>query len=201
MEQSIPSVLQAKVVVLGNSSVGKTSVILRICEDKFSSRGVTTIGVDFKIKEMEVEGKKVKLKIWDTAGQERYRNIAESYFKGANGVFLIYACDNKSSFEDIGKWMSTIDSKVGPDVVRILVGNKKDTHTREVSYEEGKKLADSYGIKFIETSAKENENITELFTMMGKLMFKDALLAANRKTFRLTERPKKTPDRDASSCC
>lgn len=124
--------------------------------------------MDFKKKIIELEGKKMKLQIWDTAGQERFQTIAISYYKGAWGIILVYAIDNRKSFDNIGKWMKQIKDNAAADVVIILVGNKCDLNkSRAVTIDEAKSLAESYNIDFYETSAKDNVNIEEIFTKMA----------------------------------
>lgn len=173
-----------KLLVVGDSGVGKTNILLRCCEDQFLTYNLSTIGifkrfssifskrfskgVDFKKKIIELEGKKMKLQIWDTAGQERFQTIAISYYKGAWGIILVYAIDNRKSFDNIGKWMKQIKDNAAADVVIILVGNKCDlSKTRAVTTDEAKALAESYNIDFYETSAKDNVNIEEIFTKMA----------------------------------
>ena len=122
------------------------------------------LGVDFKKKILEIEGKKVKLQIWDTAGQERFQTIALSYYKGAWGIILVFSIDNRKSFENIGKWMKQIKENAAEDVIILLVGNKCDLNeNRAVSYEEAKALAESHNSFFFESSAKNNININEIF--------------------------------------
>ena len=141
---------------------------------------MNSIGVDFKLKSIEVDGKIIKLQIvskypfpnpkiifkiqWDTAGQERFRTITTSYYKGAQGIVIVYDISDINSFEHVKSWMNDIDKFAKEGVFKILVGNKSDLiEQRQVSKERGKQLADSYGIPFIETSAKNNENIEKLF--------------------------------------
>lgn len=158
----------AKVLIIGDSAVGKTSLLLRYCDGKFTGTTVSTIGVDYKIKTFEIDGKRLKLKIWDTAGQEKFRNITESYYKGSAGVILTYACNDRKSFENVGSWVKQITARSGDKICKILVASKCDTKDRVVTLEEGQQLADSYGIKFFETSAKEDLNVKELFSTMAK---------------------------------
>ena len=125
---------------------------------------MNSIGVDFKLKNIEVKGKKVKLQVWDTAGQERFRTITTSYYKGAQAIIVVYDITDRDSFEHVKNWMADVDKFAKEGVLRILAGNKCDLeHQRKVSKEEGKELASKYGIQYIETSAKETTNIEELF--------------------------------------
>ena len=130
-----------------------------------------TIGVDFKIRTLEVDGKTIKLQIWDTAGQERFKTITSSYYKGAHGIIVVYDTTDKESFKSIDNWMNEVEKHASDNVSKILVGNKSDlTDQRQVSLEEGKELADHYNIRsqFLETSAKESTNVEEAFTLMTK---------------------------------
>merc|ERR1711924_145695 len=128
---------------------------------------ITTIGIDFKIKTITLDsGKKVKLQIWDTAGQERFRTITTAYYHGAMGILLVYDVTNEQTFLNVKNWMRQIDTHAAENVCRVLVGNKCDVPAdqRVVSYEQGKALADEFGVAFFETSAKENLNVEDAFT-------------------------------------
>ena len=125
---------------------------------------MNSIGVDFKLKNIEVKGKKVKLQVWDTAGQETFRTITTSYYKGAQAIIVVFDITDRDSFEHVKNWMADVDKFAKDGVLRILSGNKCDLeHQRKVSKDEGKELASKYGINYIETSAKETTNIEELF--------------------------------------
>jgi small GTP-binding protein len=158
----------AKLLIIGDSGVGKTCLLLRFCENNFMMTHLTTIGIDFKIKTIDVDGKKIKMQIWDTAGQERFKTITQTYYKGAMGIILTYACNDRESFNSIANWMQQIKTHANEDVCKILVGNKSDLPDRQVTYEEGKKLADSYGIKFYETSAKDDLKVNDTFYAIAK---------------------------------
>ncbi|EGR34812.1 Rab8-family small gtpase, putative [Ichthyophthirius multifiliis] len=153
-----------KLLIIGDSGVGKTNILLRFCDDKFSQTHLTTIGIDFKMKKIEIDNKKIKLQVWDTAGQERFRTITQNYYKGAMGIIMTYAINDKESFNNVELWMKQIREQADSNVQKILVGNKSDMESeRQVTLQEGKALADSFGIKFFETSAKTNENVHDAF--------------------------------------
>uniref|UniRef100_A0A8C0AP10 small monomeric GTPase n=1 Tax=Buteo japonicus TaxID=224669 RepID=A0A8C0AP10_9AVES len=119
-------------------------------------------GIDFKIRTIELDGKKIKLQIWDTAGQERFRTITTAYYRGAMGIMLVYDITNEKSFDNIKNWIRNIEEHASSDVERMILGNKCDMNEkRQVSKEKGEKLAIDYGIKFLETSAKSSINVEE----------------------------------------
>ena len=160
-----------KVLLLGNSDVGKSSLLLRYVDSVWSDTFVPTIGVDFKVKTIDIGGKKVKLQIWDTAGQERFRTVVSTYFRGAHGIFLIYDITNRDSFKNLENWLIEIEKNASENVLKILIGNKNDLEDeRDISPDEGKAFANRNGMQFIETSAKMNTNVNEAFETLGKLM-------------------------------
>ena len=153
-----------KVLLLGDAGVGKTSLMWRFSDDVFNHTYIPTIGIDFKLRTIEVQGQKVRLQVWDTAGQERFHAISVSYYRTAAGIMLVYDITRRRSFENITKWLRKIDEHAKEDVIKLLIGNKCDMeHPRAVMREEGEKLADEYDMAFFETSAKENESIDEAF--------------------------------------
>ena len=160
-----------KILLLGDSGVGKSSIIIRYIENNFSNNLMNSIGVDFKLKNIEVDSKKIKLQIWDTAGQERFKTITTSYYKGAHAILVVFDITDRDSFDHIRNWMADIDKFAKEGVLRILVGNKCDlTNNRQVSTEEAKEIANKYGIKYIETSAKDTINIDDLFISTAKYL-------------------------------
>ncbi|CAD8067993.1 unnamed protein product [Paramecium sonneborni] len=156
-----------KVIVLGDSGVGKTNILTQYCDQKFSQNYMATIGVDFKIKTITVEDKKIKLQIWDTAGQERFRNITQTYYKGAFGIIFVYSIVDRNSFNNVETWIKSITENTTDEVCSILVGNKMDSQDRRVQSSEGQALATKYKMPFIETSALENKNIQNIFDILG----------------------------------
>lgn len=128
-----------------------------------------TIGVDFKIRTINVDEKVCKLQIWDTAGQERFKTITSSYYKGAHGIIVVYDITDRDSFNAVHTWMSEIEKYTQDNITRILVGNKTDLENkRAVSFEEGQEMANHYGVRFLETSAKECKNVETAFTTMTR---------------------------------
>ena len=161
-----------KLLIIGESGVGKTCILLRFTEDSFTANHLTTIGIDFKIKIINIDNKLVKLQIWDTAGQERFRTITKTYYKGAHGIILTYDVTDLNSFRSIKNWIKQIESNAQSSVCKVLVGNKCDKSDRKVTVEEGKKLAEEFNMEFFETSAKSNQNINEVFTFLTREILK-----------------------------
>jgi Ras-related protein Rab-1A len=157
-----------KLLLIGNSAVGKSSLLLRFSDNIFNDSFLPTIGVDFKIRTFDLNSKTVKLQIWDTAGQERFKTITSSYYKGAHGIIMTYDITDKQSFRDIDNWLAEVEKHASENVNKLLVGNKCDLEAnRQVTYEEGKAYADQLGIKFIETSAKNSVNVDNAFFTMA----------------------------------
>ncbi|ORZ36370.1 ras family-domain-containing protein [Catenaria anguillulae PL171] len=158
-----------KLLLIGDSGVGKSCLLLRFTDDSFTPSFITTIGIDFKIRTIELDGKRIKLQIWDTAGQERFRTITTAYYRGAMGILLIYDVTDERSFNNIRNWIRNIEQHASAGVNKILVGNKCDVADKKViSKEQGQELADEFGIKFIETSAKSNIGVEEAFFSLAK---------------------------------
>jgi len=160
-----------KVLLIGNSDVGKSSLILRYVDQIWNDVFVPTIGVDFKVKSLQIDNKRVKMQIWDTAGQERFRNVISSYFKGAHGILLIYDITARDSFKELENWLGEVERNATPQVLKILIGNKCDLdEQRQITVDEGEAFAARNGMKFIETSAKNNTNVNEAFEALAKIM-------------------------------
>ncbi|KAL8094730.1 hypothetical protein AgCh_036302 [Apium graveolens] len=159
-----------KLLLIGDSGVGKSCLLLRFSDGSFTTSFITTIGIDFKIRTIELDGKRIKLQIWDTAGQERFRTITTAYYRGAMGILLVYDVTDESSFNNIRNWIRNIEQHASDNVNKILVGNKADMDEskRAVPTSKGQALADEYGIKFFETSAKTNMNVEEVFFSVAK---------------------------------
>ena len=165
--------LTFKILLLGDTEVGKTSYILRFCDDKFKENSLTTIGLDTKTKFIKVNDKKIQLVIWDSAGQERFKSIAKNSFKGAHGLILMYAVNKKKTFRAIKEWLNNIKEGIDINKVGILiVGNKIDLplEEREVDEEMVKNLKENENIEIIEGSAKNNINVNECFVKLIEKM-------------------------------
>lgn len=161
-----------KTLIIGDSSVGKSNLLLRFSDNVFHDTFLPTIGVDFKIKNVSVYDKSIKLNIWDTAGQDRFKTITQAYYKGAHGIVVVFDITDRTSFEHVSNWFSEIKKNAGEGVVKILVGNKCDlTDSRAVQITEAEELAKSLGVHYLETSAKTGENVDQVFTNLSKQIY------------------------------
>ncbi|TGZ68191.1 hypothetical protein CRM22_004400 [Opisthorchis felineus] len=161
-----------KILIIGNSSVGKTSFLFRYADDSFTSAFVSTVGIDFKVKTIFRQDKRVKLQIWDTAGQERYRTITTAYYRGAMGFILMYDITNEESFNAVQDWVTQIKTYSWDNAQVVLVGNKCDlADERAVSVDWGRRLAQQLGLEFFEASAKEDVNVRNVFERLVDLIF------------------------------
>ncbi|CAL4892770.1 unnamed protein product [Urochloa decumbens] len=153
-----------KMVLIGDSGVGKSNILSRFTRNHFSLDSKSTIGVEFATKSLQMEGKTIKAQIWDTAGQERYRAITSAYYRGAVGALLVYDITKRQSFDNVHRWLRELRDHADSSIVIMMVGNKSDlTHLRAVSEDEGKALAEKEGLFFLETSAMEAVNVEEAF--------------------------------------
>ncbi|KAF1321076.1 Rab18 family gtpase, partial [Globisporangium splendens] len=172
-----------KLLLIGDAGVGKSSMLLRFTDDTFDDNLQSTIGVDFKVKMMQVDGKRIKMTIWDTAGQERFRTLTSSYYRGAQGIVLVYDVARRDTFENLDLWLQEVEvysPAGGKDVVKLLVGNKIDKE-RVVSRREAEDWARSKGMLFVESSAKTKIGIQQVFNeVVQKILENPALLGTTR---------------------
>ncbi|KAH0590134.1 GTPase Ypt2 [Termitomyces sp. 'cryptogamus'] len=176
-----------KLLLIGDSGVGKSCLLLRFCDDAWTPSFITTIGIDFKIRTIELDGKRIKLQIWDTAGQERFRTITTAYYRGAMGILLVYDVTSENSFNNIRTWHANIEQHASEGVNKILIGNKSDwTDKKIVTEEQGRELAAELGIKFMETSAKANDGVEEAFFTLARfvLCYLGSVLVPRLSTYR-----------------
>ncbi|KAH6929509.1 hypothetical protein HPB50_000962 [Hyalomma asiaticum] len=167
--QSTPAPNASSSISIRDSGVGKTSILFRFSDNKFDGSFISTIGIDFKIRIIEIDGKKIKLQIWDTAGQERFRTITTAYYRGAMGIMLVYDVTKEATFENIKTWIRNTDEHAAADVEKMILGNKCDMNElRQVSKERGEKLAIEHNIKFMETSAVSSINVEEAFYTLAR---------------------------------
>ncbi|GAB4852724.1 GTP-binding protein yptm2 [Ancistrocladus abbreviatus] len=192
-----------KLLLIGDSGVGKSCLLLRFADDSYVESYISTIGVDFKIRTVEQDGKTIKLQIWDTAGQERFRTITSSYYRGAHGIIIVYDVTDQQSFENVKQWLNEIDRYASDNVVKLLVGNKSDlSANKAVSYETAKAFADEIGIPFLETSAKNATNVEQAFmTMAAEIKKRVASQPASSAARPTTVPLRGQPVAQKSSCC
>ncbi|KAH9259010.1 hypothetical protein BASA81_002636 [Batrachochytrium salamandrivorans] len=163
-----------KIVLIGDSGVGKSCLLLRFADDAFTESYLSTIGVDFRFKSVSVGAKRAKLQIWDTAGQERFRTITSAYYRSASAIITVYDVTNKDTFDHVQDWLGEINKYADPGTIRLLVGNKADcaAEDRQVTLEQGELLARELGIPFLETSAKTSDNVEAAFLAVASELVK-----------------------------
>jgi len=177
-------VLSYKIIFIGDSAVGKTSFIVRFCDDTFYDNSLCTIGIDTKTKYVSFHGQKIELEIWDTAGQERFKSLTKNSYQGADGIILMYDITQKKTFKNIKNWYNNIKESIDiSQVALIIVGNKIDEPNVEVTKDVAEKFCEQYNIQLIETSCKENINIQETFnSLIEKMMQLDSTQKQEKKT-------------------
>jgi len=162
-----------KLVLIGDSGVGKSCLLLRFADDAFTESYISTIGVDFRFRTVKIDGKTVKLQIWDTAGQERFRTITSAYYRGADGIIMVFDVTSVESFDHVSDWLKEVNRYAADGTVKLLVGNKCDrpASDKAVTIDQAKEYANELGIAFLETSAKSAKNVEEAFlTIAGELI-------------------------------
>ena len=165
--------MMVKVIIIGDSSVGKTNIMSKYLKNQFQENSKATVGVEFGAKLFNINGHKIKAQIWDTAGQEKYKAITGAYYKGSKGAFVVYDITRKDTFESIDRWINDLKSTGDPKLNIMIIGNKCDLdHRREVSKEQGEEKSKSFGCAFLETSALSGDNIEKGFEMMISEIFK-----------------------------
>ena len=188
-----------KVLILGDPSVGKSCFLIRYTEDTFQDVYLSTIGMDSKYRNVDLEnGKTIRLQLWDTAGQDRFRSITRNLYKGAAGIMLIYDVTSKKTFQNVKNWVDSIRTEVSNKVVIVLVGNKIDkTEQREVQKEEGEDLAEEFNLPYFECSALTGENINEAFMELAR-----RLSEIKEKDINKGEKLKQIKvDKNRKTCC
>uniref|UniRef100_H2L6B1 Ras-related protein Rab-35 n=3 Tax=Oryzias TaxID=8089 RepID=H2L6B1_ORYLA len=178
-----------KLLIIGDSNVGKSSLLLRFADQSFSGNYITTIGVDFKIRTVDINGERVKLQIWDTAGQERFRTITSTYYRNTHGVIIVYDVTKPESFVNVKRWLSEISQNCD-NVCKILVGNKNEDPTKKkVETQDAVRFGESVGVRVFETSAKANINVEEMF-----MAFTHMVLNAKKQSQSRAERERERDD-------
>ena len=183
-----------KILLLGDSTVGKTCFLLRYTDDTFLDLHMATIGLDYRLKTMILDDQKiVKVQLWDTAGQDKFRAITRNYYKGARGIILIYDITNIKSYDNIKKWINEIKEEISENVTIVLIGNKIDNEKeRKISKEQGEKLANDYNVSFFETSAKTGQGVNEsVFYLVQKILESDPEVKKRGKSIKFKNKKKK----------
>ncbi|XP_040993727.1 ras-related protein RABA5b [Juglans microcarpa x Juglans regia] len=156
-----------KIVLIGDSAVGKSNLLSRFARNEFDTNSKATIGVEFQTQVVEIDGKEVKAQIWDTAGQERFRAVTSAYYRGAVGALIVYDISRRTTFDSVKRWLEELSTHCDTTTARMLVGNKCDLENiRDVSVEEGKSLAEAEGLFFMETSALDATNVQTAFEIV-----------------------------------
>jgi Ras-related protein Rab-1A len=161
-----------KLVLIGDSGVGKSCLLLRFADNAFTESYISTIGVDFRFRTVKVEKNTVKLQIWDTAGQERFRTITSAYYRGADGIIMVYDVTNQESFNHVADWLTEVNRYASEGTCKLLVGNKSDRTDRVVSSDVAREYAEKLNIPFLETSAKNADNVEQAFLTMAQELIK-----------------------------
>ena len=189
-----------KIVILGDTSVGKTCFFNRYVDNTFEEKTLGTIGIEYRLKNVQLEnGSTIKLQIWDTAGQERFNSISKSYYRGAHAIILIFSVTNKKSFENVKTWVNQIKEETNEKITLILVGNKIDlVDKREIMESEGEELANEFDINYYECSAKTGENINLAFNELIKKMVKKIDKTKDNSTKLILENKQ---NKKGNSCC
>ncbi|KAL5542914.1 hypothetical protein UlMin_010624 [Ulmus minor] len=203
-----------KIVIIGDSAVGKSNLLSRYARNEFNMHSKATIGVEFQTQSMDIDGKEVKAQIWDTAGQERFRAVTSAYYRGAVGALVVYDITRRTTFDSIGRWLDELKTHSDTTVAQMLVGNKRDLENiRDVSVDEGKSLAEQEGLFFMETSALDSTNVKKAFELVIKEIYNNvsrkvlnsdtykAELSVNRVSLVDNDKDGSKQTRNFSSCC
>lgn len=158
----------AKVVIVGDSKVGKSCLLNRFCGDTFTSSYIATIGADIRMKIVDVEGQRVQMQIWDISGQERFMALRDAFYRNAMGSFLVFACNDRDSFNNIAKWLKGVNLHASENAYKILVGNKCEVPDRAVSCDEARAFAEAFGLEYMEVSAKDKIKVDDIYDLMTK---------------------------------
>ena len=189
----LPFQVLFKVVLTGDSGVGKTKLLQRYVHNEFHLDGSSTVGIEFAFRDVEVQGRIVRVQVWDTGGQERYRCITNAYYRRAAGVLVVYDVGNRRTFESVPRWVSEAQEKTDPNVPILILANKSDLMARQVSREEGRQQAAKLGLQVFETSALEALNVDEAFESLAKELLKRDVMQTGGEVIE--------EGRRSSACC
>ena len=194
-----------KIVMIGDSGVGKSCILLRFADDKFNENFYATIGVDFRFKNVMVDDKSVKLQIWDTAGQERFKTITSAYYRGADGIIIVYDITDRNSFAHIKDWLDDVNKYTDDNPLKIIVGNKIDLiKDKQINNNDMKTMTAQTGIEIIECSAKDSIKINDLMEIMTKKLIEKKKNEGNKNTTKsmiLNDINNKNKELNNKGCC
>ena len=205
-EKDLKNLISLKILLIGDSHVGKTSIILKYVDDFFPEEHIATIGIEYKDKIINKDGYNIRIQIWDTAGQERFNSITKNIYRNTNGVLFVYDVTNRKSFNSMKNWIKDTE-KIDKDIKGIILGNKIDLEEKQINSDELEELGNKMKMKFLETSAKENINVKEAFNLMVEELLKgksekDILqLYSRNKRSDLSISTKKTQTNDKKGKC
>ena len=195
---------KVKLMIIGDSSVGQSSLLKKYCKNEFSNSYITTVGIDFQVKILTINNIKIKIQIWDTAGEERYRVVAKNYFNTSDGFIIMYDITNRESFDSVSNWVEQIKESTPNYKKSVIFGNKSDLNKlRDVQINEGKELAKKHDFKFFETSAKDGSNLNEGIESLVKDVLKDidSIKLKRRNTTSLKEKKKSKVKKNVKEPC
>ena len=198
-----------KLILIGDSSVGKSNILLQYLKGQFDPNSKATVGVEFGTKNIEINNKKIKIQIWDTAGQERYRSITSAYYRGAKGAFIVYDITRKTTFDNIDRWVADLKANGDDNISIVLIGNKLDLEDkREVQKDEGVKKSEEFKTAFMETSALNGDNIDKAFDELIEQIYQnncsmidDGVNVDFEKGVNLNEEKEDTDNIIKKKCC
>ncbi|OHS97426.1 Ras-related protein Rab-11B [Tritrichomonas foetus] len=195
-----------KIILVGDSGVGKTNLLSQFVRNQFNPESKTTIGVEFATRTIQLDGKTIKAQIWDTAGQERYRAITSAYYKGANGAMLMYDITNSISFNSLSKWLKEIRDNTDRKITVMLIGNKSDlANMRSITLTEAKNYAETENLLFLETSALDSTNVQQAFTTLISAILEESISSgigiSNGQKAGIKPKPGVSVGENENKCC
>ena len=205
-DKDLKNLISLKILLIGDSHVGKTSLLLKYVDDFFPEEHIATIGIEYKDKFINKDGFNIRLQLWDTAGQERFNSITKNIYRNTNGVLFVYDVTKRKSYNSMKNWIKDTE-KIDKDIKGIILGNKIDLEEREVNKDELEELGNKMNMKFLETSAKENINVKEAFILIVEELLKDKnekeilQMYSRNKRSDLSISTKKTTNVEKRKCC
>ena len=206
-ETDLKNLISLKILLIGDSHVGKTSLLLKYVDDFFPEEHIATIGIEYKDKIINKDGYNIRLQIWDTAGQERFNSITKNIYRNTNGVLFVYDATNRKSYNSMKNWIKDTE-KIDKDIKGIILANKIDLEEREVNTDELEELGNKMNMKFLETSAKDNINVKEAFILLVEELLKDKnekeileMYSRNKRSDLSIGTKKTAIDKKKKGCC